>query len=348
MHKRTVFVLGAGASCPYGYPSGARLRELICLDQGLWRSYTQYLSSKEPVEGKRENRLREVNHFRQTFEKSRNKSIDVFMANNPKLAPIGKYIIAYEVFRAEQQSRFGEKAKRAQEDRMMPSDPGSIRRGYILGTADFQGGDWYFHLYNRLIEGLVGKNALPDFSNANLGFITFNYDRSLEHFLYESLSNSFKEVPEPEVTNCLKKLKILHVYGQVARLKWQNQDDYADYKPRVDESLLERAANNIRTIYEEKENPELIEAQNLLKQAKHIFFLGFGYAQENMEVMGFPKLIPPRCDVYGTAFNMINEEVERIKTAMHLGRKAGSGGDYTGATRIEPLDCLMLLRKYLN
>ena len=82
-----------------------------------------------------------------------------------------------------------------------------------------------------------------------------------------------------------KKLKILHVYGQVAPLKWQNQDDGVDYKPQIDESLLQRSAKNIRTIHEEKQNPALTEAQNLLKQAEQIFFLEFGYAEENMDCL---------------------------------------------------------------
>ena len=29
--EKPVFILGAGASCPYGFPSGAQLRENICL-----------------------------------------------------------------------------------------------------------------------------------------------------------------------------------------------------------------------------------------------------------------------------------------------------------------------------
>lgn len=343
--KKTIFVLGAGASCPYGYPSGTRLRELICLDQGFWRSYNEYLKSKETDQNKRENRLREVNHFRQNFEKSGNKSIDVFMANNSKLAPIGKYIIAYEVFRAERRSLFGERAKWAQEEREMPTNSRPIRREYILGTADFQGGDWYFYIYNRLIEGLEGKDTLPDLSNGNLAFITFNYDRSLEQFFYEALRNSFTQVSEDKIVQSLKQLKILHVYGQIALLKWQNPEDYVDYKPQIDESSLERAAENIRTIYEEKQNPELAEAQNLLKQAERIFFLGFGYAPENMEILRLPESIPPTsCKVYGTAFGLIEEEVRRIYAIVHGGRK------YEKATKIESsdVDCLMLLRKYLN
>ncbi len=343
INKKTVFVLGAGASCPYGYPSGARLRELICFNGGFLQNYKEYLQSNKSVITKNENKLGDLNQFIKTFKDANIKSIDVFMADNPKLAPIGKYIIAYEIFRAEHRSCFGEEAERIQERlEDLRQDPN--RKEYLRGTADFQGGDWYFYLYNRLIG--VGKDALPDFSDGNLAFITFNYDRSLEQFFYKSLRNLFTEVSEDRIVQSLKQLKILHVYGQIAPLKWQNPSDYVDYKPKTDESLLQRAANNIRTIYEEKQNPELIAAQNLLKQSDEIFFLGFGYAPENMEVLGLPGVIPPKCLIYGTAFNLIKEEAERIETAINHGR----GQAYNiRPTKIESnVDCLMLLRRYLR
>jgi len=295
--KKTVFVLGAGASCPYGYPSGAHLREHICFS-------ISPLDQKELVQAAVEkDGLPSVANFTRTFEGSSTKSIDLFMARNPKLAPVGKYIIAFETFRAEQRSKFRERAEWVQETykRHHPNDTG--REAY-LKRKDFQGGDWYSYLFNRLTDGLVN---LPDFSSGELVFITFNYDRSLEYFLYESFRNSFTEVPESQVIQCLKKLKILHVYGQIAPLKWQDSEQGVDYRPQISEALLQKVSSNIRTVYGEKQNPELLESQNLLKQANEIFFLGFGYAPENMEVLGLSGVIPPgACRVYGTAFGLNN------------------------------------------
>jgi len=344
--KKTVFVLGAGASCPYGYPSGARLRERICLSPGFWQSYNISYEIVNPLVQK-ESRLEEIQKFQNAFSKSKIKSVDLFMANNPTLAPIGKYIIAFEIFQAERQSYFGEEAKLKQEEMADEQRRGIRGPLNLLSSPLFMGQDWYSYLYNRILEVLVGKEALPHFSNNNLTFITFNYDRSLEQFFYEALRYSFTEVTEERVVQCLKQLKISHVYGQIASLKWQNQDDYVDYSFQVDETVLQKAANNIRTIYEEKENPELIEAQNLLQQADEIFFVGFGYAQENMEVLGLPGVISPNCLVYGTAFNMIDEEARRIKATIDHGRKT-QGRYHKGPTNIESVDCLMLLRKYLN
>ena len=337
--------MGAGASCPYGYPSGSRLRQRVCLSRGFIYSYTSRGMDKRAIE----TRLPDIKKFKDAFNKSRIKSVDLFMAINPKLAPIGKYIIAFEILMAEQHSFFGEEAKLEQEMFAFRKSQGaSDPRGW-LSQPLFEGEDWYFYLYNRLIEGSAGKNTLPDFSNGNLAFITFNYDRSLEQFLYESFSNSFTEVPEPDVSKCLKKLKILHVYGQIAPLKWQDPEQGVDYKPKVEESLLERVVANVKTIYEQKKSTVLDEAIVLLTQADEIFFLGFGYAPENMKVLRLPELIPPKCQVYGTAFNMIGEEVNRLYSELHGGRTRDEHIYLAPtATQIYALDCLMLLRKYLN
>jgi len=351
--EKTVFILGAGASCPYGYPSGSGLRKLICFRLGFMEHYT------ENLRGRRINQShiseKDIREFTDAFRKSHIKSIDLFMANNPKLAPTGKRIISYEVFRAEKESYFGEEreeeAKNRQErlENLRQYGDARMLRMCGWGTAGIQGGDWYFYLYNRLIEGLVGKDTLPDFSDGKLAFITFNYDRSLEYFLYVALRNSFTEVAEDKIVQSLKQLKILHVYGQIAPLKWQNPNDYVDYKPRTDESLLQRAADNIRTIYEEKDNPELIEAQNLIKQAGKIFFLGFGYAPENMSVLDLPALIPQNCLVYGTAFGTNDKEVKRTRNRIINGIRTDSPNNKVpDHIQVEPTDCLELLRNYFE
>lgn len=339
--------MGAGASCPYGYPSGARLRERIVLSQGLWQSYMTYHLPDFSGTAK-ESKSQEIREFIDAFDKANIRSIDLFIANNPKLATIGKYIIAFEILRAEQQSLFGEKAKFEREHLAHLQNHQGRSPADLFPQPLFLGGDWYSYLYNRLIAELVGKSTLPDFSNGNLAFITFNYDRSLEYILYDSLRNSFTEVSETDIITCLRKLKILHVYGQVAPLKWQDSEQGIDYRPQISEALLQKTAANIKTMYELKESPELNEAQQLLEQAEQIFFLGFGYAPENMGILGLPMVISPPCFVYGTGFNLIAEEIHRVYIAVHGKRKLR--GNFASPTKIGlgDVDCFILLRKYLN
>jgi hypothetical protein len=342
--KKTVFVLGAGASCPYGYPSGTRLRERICLHKGFMQDFNSYRLAEKLTPEKDTIRLQGTRKFKDAFNKSKIKSIDMFMANNPSLASIGKYIVAFEIFRAEQQSLFGEEAKLSKES-LVFAQKGPLA---LLAQPLFLGDDWYFYLYNRLVEGLVGKDALPDFSDDKLAFITFNYDRSLEQFLYESLSNSFTEVPEAEIIKCLKKLKILHVYGQIMSLKWQDSEQGVDYHPQINEPLLEKAAANIKTIYEQKESLELNDARRLLTQAEQIFFLGFGYALENLEILKLPDRTKRTTSIYGTTFGLEIREKFDIRSRIREWLPV-EAIDYVTIGHVnstENMDCLKLLRNY--
>lgn len=347
INKRTVFVLGAGASCPYGYPSGSELRRLILYNAGsnmggLLDSYRNF-KSKDLDTSKKNTKLQQIKQFIETF-KGAVKSIDVFIANNPKFAPVGKYIIAFEIFRAEQESRFREEIQPAKEH-LENHDS----RKYVLGRAGFQGDDWYSYLFKRITDGLVGRDALPDFSKGNLSFITFNYDRSLEYFFYDSLRSLYSEVPEDRIIQTLKQLKILHIYGQIAPLKWQNPDDYVEYKSQTYELLLQRAANNIRTIHEEKENQELIETRDLLKKAEQILFLGFGYAPENLEILKLTDRTKKETSIYGTAFGLESKEKYDIRSRI----KEWLPAEYSDQVDIgylrssDNMDCLKLLKNYL-
>jgi hypothetical protein len=338
--KRTIFILGAGASCPYGYPSGARLRDLICSGRGFMGHHNEYVN-KDP-----RNRATELDltRFTQAFDRSHIKSIDLFMSKNPKLAPVGKYTIAFEILRSEKESCFAEHAKRCQQQRERAASSGE-KREYLEGTADFIGGDWYSCIYNRFLERQVAQDGPPDFSDGEFAFVTFNYDRSLEQFFYESLRNSFTEVPEDHIVRSLSRLKILHAYGQIVPLKWQNGEAGVEYKPQqIDEQLLQKAAANIKTIYEQKDSAELNEARELLARAEQVFLLGFGYAPENMNILGLPKIVSPDCQVYGTAYGLIEEERKRVCASVHNPR-----GVDQKKTTIESgdVDCLTLLRKYL-
>lgn len=332
--KKTVFVLGAGASCPYGYPSGAQLRKQICFDFN--NTYPQSLKTLA------EDKLSLINGFIHKFCNSHTQSIDLFMARNRKLAPTGKCIIALEIFKAEQRSLFGERAKLTQEwysrPRSEPRAKDFVQKGY------FQGDDWYSYLFNRLTAGLTRPDILPDFSNNKISFITFNYDRSLEHFFYESIRNSFTEVPEDNIVQTISQLKILHVYGQVMPLKWQDSNEGVDYKlEQISELLLQKAASNIKTIYEQRESPEVDEAQRLLSNAERIFFLGFGYAEENLEILKLPDRTKKASWIYGTAYGQEAREISdnRNKIIEWLPAKLSD------RVIIENMDCLKLLRNHL-
>jgi len=316
---RTVFILGAGASCPYGYPSGRELRQQIC-------SYhvadcESYLNANSRITPLIPQELRRAGDFANKFRKSSTKSIDLFLARNPEFTTYGKRAILFRIFAAEKQSRFREETK-------------------------YKDQDWYSWLFEQLTQTLVRKEDYSRFGENCISFVTFNYDRSLEFFLYESLINSFNGVAPGKIVEQLDKIRIIHVFGQAAPLRWQGQDHVMEYAEDTTNTNVEIFCDNLRIIYEKSENLELDEAQEVISKASRVFFLGFGYAQENLDALGIPAILNAAQHVYGTALALTKREINRVKSVLKLTAGSGPEGGPVNLL-IEDLDCLALLRKYL-
>ncbi len=320
--KKTVFVLGAGASCPYGYPSGLQLRKEICLN--LKSEYLNYINSSQLNIGAKEDQRENSKYFIKTFNDSTTKSIDLFLARNPHLAETGKNIIAYKIFDAEIKSNFRERSKYPEQD-------------------------WYFYLFDKLTDGVIDLKKLQKITaNSKVSFITFNYDRSLEQFLYESFQNSFTNVPSHDIVAIINDIEIIHMYGCIAPLDWQDGEKGIAYKPSITESLLNSYSSNIKTIYEQDNDSELEDVEELLTDADQIFYLGFGYAEENMDILKVPETINSSVPIYGTAFGLSKKEIldirekiaRRLKSIPPIGKNATR-------VQIEDRDCLGLLKEYL-
>lgn len=306
IENKTVFVLGAGASCPYGYPSGIKLREDII--SNFCDQYQHYMDADPNLKQDITMESNKAKGFTDKFKKSSTKSIDLFLARNTEFKDVGKKAIAFRILDAEYHSKFRESMK----DRSL---------------------DWYSYIFDRLTDGLVKKDDYSRFCENNVSFITFNYDRSLEHFLYESLIHSFNNTPSKKIKEQISQLGIIHVFGQVSGLDWQELPSKLEYRHEVNRIKIQKLVKNLRIIYEEEKNPELEEARELIGEAQRIFFLGFGYAKENLELLKISERLNAHQYICGTAFGSTTKEIQDIKTILELD------------TQIEPWDCLMLLRQ---
>ena len=194
--KKTVFVLSAGASWPYGFPTTQELRRKIC------QEFPVHLEKLISGEGEssvlRRAQVQEAKELSAAFSTSSTQSIDLFLARNHKFSEIGKMAIVLCILQAEDTSCFREDMKHEKQD-------------------------WYSYLFARMTEQLIEPESFKLFGKNKVAFITFNYDRSLEHFLYESLSNSFGSAPKEKIIDELNKIPIFHVYGKVAKLLWQGK-----------------------------------------------------------------------------------------------------------------------------
>lgn len=79
----------------------------------------------------------------------------------------------------------------------------------------FERGDWYQYFCDKL------NTSFEEFDQNKISIITFNYDRSLEHSLFTALKNSYAK-NDRDCASKLKNIPIVHVYGQLGYLPWQD------------------------------------------------------------------------------------------------------------------------------
>jgi hypothetical protein len=176
----TVLVLGAGASCPYGFPTAKELKNRIC----------EVFASRTPairLLGDNVAPAEKFLEFREAFWKSGTASIDAFLKGRPEFLDVGKFAIAYWLIPFESEAN--------------------------LFTPPGDSGDWYEYLSERL------NPSFDEFEHNKLSIVTFNYDRSLEHYLFSSLLNWHGR----SVDDCVEKfekLPIIHVYGQLGKIPY--------------------------------------------------------------------------------------------------------------------------------
>ena len=145
--KETVFILGAGASAPYGFPTGRRL--LLNIVHGLKNAgfpLASYLIDAGFD-------FKTLNEFSNNLFLSNQPSVDAFLENRTEYIEIGKAVMAASLIPCETRD--------------------SLQRGKDL--------KWYEYLFTRM------GTTLEEFNASKVSFITFNYDRSLEYSLLGAL-----------------------------------------------------------------------------------------------------------------------------------------------------------------
>ena len=298
----TVLVLGAGASCPYGFPTAKQLKNRIC---EVFASHTTAIRLLGDTVAPAEKFL----EFREAFWKSGTASVDAFLERRPDFLDVGKLAIAYCLIPYENEKNLYD-----------PPKPDA---------------DWYSHLSKRL------NSSFDEFENNKLSIITFNYDRSLDHYLFTSLLNWHGK----SVDDCIEKfakLPIIHVYGQLGKIPYP-QRGCRQYLPLGEDVEKEPGAvvgaSQGITLLHEKES-ELREVHNLLTAAERVCFLGFSYHPLNLARLALHNSAGRSREVFGTVRNFEVGEINQTK--LHLRRVMLSNT----VTLVDD-DNLTILRRYL-
>jgi len=306
----TVFILGAGASAPYGYPVGSGLRDDICLN---FKTDMSVLSERSRGNlGEIEKYIDDIEDFVEHFQNSRVKSIDRWLGLNRRYREIGKLSIVNATIKCEHKTSLSFEGKT-------------------------KSSDWFSVLFNEMMDSV---RKPEHFTYHRVGFIIFNYDRVFEHLLYESFRNAFSEAPPEEIDRILSAITLVHVYGCIDEPPWKKRN--YKYGDSYTLPYLSEARTRIRTIGESTRSVGTREdsvGDLLLKAAKKIFFLGFGYDSQNLEILGIPRRFKVGLEspaVFGTGYGLLLEEIETVQLNMGL----------ANMPTIKDFDCTELLRKY--
>ena len=329
-----VFIIGAGCSVPYGFPTGAMLMQNLkdfdyrdhfefaaqhLLDrhylfdlypERLHITYSEYKNKANQIGGyntRLNSEKQTINNIVSSIVKDFAKSIrhsmmvstDEFLKNRlgqekSEEADFGKRLIAREILMAEKES----------ENSYVRGGEGKKKEQW-LGNID-----WIQHLLSRIDQQSNWDEILKQ-----TVFLTFNYDRVLEYCFFLYLTSD-KQYSDADAHAFIKEMQIFHVNGFIGPLE---KIPFGC----VENGKYQEIAKRMETVWEKRKNrneSEKEKYQGFLKNAERVYFLGFSYIPDNLESIGIPRSaeIIRNAKVYATAMGLSSQNRLRISTYLDL------------------------------
>ncbi|MBL8638905.1 MAG: hypothetical protein JNK24_00980 [Alphaproteobacteria bacterium] len=311
---RTVFIVGAGASVEAGLPTNEELKlkiaELLDIRFKEFGS-TQISGSHDIVASMREKVKMEgktdITQYVHSALQIRDAlprlaiSIDNFLHSHHEDKEIelcGKLGIVTSILDAERESIFRLDSASRSPDR------------YDLNMAK---PNWYEYFFRMLNEDVKSQDIETIFDNVT--FIVFNYDRCVEHFLVQALSDYYR-ITMAEAEKIVRKIHIYHPYGVVGYLPWQEKSPSVPYGSDKGENLI--LAEQIKTFTEGMADKEMIAPiHSAISEAETIVFLGFAFHPINMKLLK-PNDQPTKVTrIFATTFGLSKADEAIVKIAIY-------------------------------
>lgn len=306
--QRTVFVVGAGASCELNMPSGAALAAKIATDAKV--GFGVFDSKPTGDAGLREALLRhyESRSINARLPTLRNiadgiylsESIDNYIERHqetPFVAEMGKFLIAYFLLKAEASSRL-----KVYNDRDRPIDLPSLQDTWLDPFA------------RTLFAGI--SRAQVDQIGSEITVVCFNYDRCIERYLQEAISKTF-HVDQSHADRIVRSIPILRPYGGLGLLPAQprgNGQSVVPFGAAPSAVDIPAIATQLRTYTEQVEDKVLLDAiQSAVRDASQLVFLGFGFHPQNIKILtgNFGDSVPPK-HVYFSGYGIPDQSVDAM------------------------------------
>ncbi len=313
-HSKTLFIVGAGASREAGLPTGAELKEKIAsaidirFEDGFRQSHGDAVVAQAlnvHVTRERSKYHGNINPFLAAAWKVRDAmpqalSIDNFIdahRHDETVEIVGKLGIARCILEAERNSSIY----------IDPREGGNIKFKSISST-------WY-SMFFQLVTESVSLDALEGLFD-NISFLTFNYDRCIEHFLVQAIKNYYG-VDDNTAQAVVAKLPIIHPYGQVGFLPWQaaspgiNRVEFGGPVHENGQKLL-GLSSLLRTFTERIEDQDALQnMRKCVQEAETIVFLGFAFHPTNLDLIS-PETRGRAKRVFGTAKGMSDSDSKAV------------------------------------
>jgi len=293
--RRTLFVVGAGASAEVNFPVGTQLASIIGQKADI-----RFEEFNKPV-GKGDIDLfvqltRQLTYQADEYQKAGciirdgvgySQSIDDFLdqhRSNDIVNLFGKAAIVKAILEAEKKSK-------------LYIDPAKSR-----GPApDDWANTWFVKFMQILTRGIAKEDV--DTVCDNVSFIVFNYDRCVEHFLAYALSRSY-DIYEDHAMSIVSKTPVIHPYGLVSRQVPFGQTSVNYFEQ----------SKGIKTYTEQIHSPTVARIQDEIKKAECIVFLGFAYRSPNLPLLTSGPSTPR--PIFGTAWGMSDADVQVVRSKL--------------------------------
>jgi hypothetical protein len=291
--NKTAFILGAGASCHYGYPTGEDLVSEVIkagehIREFLNESYKQtnmqrprLVSSKAANPGSTAGVKAQWQAAAELFEDllRRLKTadpvvIDYFLGQNQNLQEIGRFMIAWVILGCDENPTVSRNKKH----------------------------NWVRFLVHKLAAGCESS---ADLLQNKVSFITFNYDVSLERSLLQALS-SIQLFELEDIQTFLSENRVIHVYGKVGDIlkPRARPSSFHVFSSRPSDSLklstwqmqvqqlfdfVYEASKGLRVIdpHDKGDDEEQLDiARSGVSDASCVYILGYGFDTNNSKRLG--------------------------------------------------------------
>ncbi|HQF54664.1 MAG TPA: hypothetical protein PK208_06075 [Fibrobacteria bacterium] len=325
-----VFVIGAGASVPYGFPTGFDLIEDLrtkdaskTLRESLIPKILEPGTIDRHFENPKDWDLSPFGKFHEAWKRQIHGSviltIDQFLKNRPdqNFSVYGKALMAERILSYENDCL---------------NSPAKDKEG--KSKKSMKSVDWIQYFLTQI-------DLQPNWDVYLMGatFISFNYDRVFEYFLRQFLMIE-RSMPISEADKFIASMKIYHLNGYLGPLQnlpFGNASGSGSLEPwrslyggdgRVSTAPdYLKISKNMRTVWETEAHSDREKAQVAIAAAERIFVLGTSYIPENLEAIGLGAVASSnRANLRGTALGLSDAQVSR--SAKMLGIRTKDIGQF--------------------